>query len=39
MRATIRYNREFGIYEVMVAGRVVYQTMDLGDANEYRACL
>ena len=38
MRATIRYNKEFGLYEVVINGAVVYQTMDRDDAREYARC-
>jgi hypothetical protein len=36
-KPTLRYNREFACYEVIIAGRVVYQTIDLYDAREYVA--
>jgi hypothetical protein len=35
MTIRIRYNRDFGIYEVTANGAVVYQTMDRDDAREY----
>jgi len=39
MRATIRYNKDFGTWEVVVNGAVVYETMDRADAREYANCL